>query len=165
MGISIDYYTNYEVKEMIEKYNKFIEEYKTTIDRLVARAFKLEGFNLPNVYIGIGVVTEQEIKQINSEYRKVDAPTDVLSFPIFTKQELDKMIEDKCDTEMSIGDIVLCMDVIERHAVEYGTGFNREMLYMIVHGICHLLGYDHEIEEEKKEMRALEEKILEGSEK
>ena len=64
MGISIDYYTNYEVKEMIEKYNKFIEEYKTTIDRLVARAFKLEGFNLPNVYIGIGVVTEQEIKQI-----------------------------------------------------------------------------------------------------
>ena len=164
MGISIDYYTNYEVKEMIEKYNKFIEEYKTTIDRLVARAFKLEGFNLPNVYIGIGVVTEQEIKQINSEYRKVDAPTDVLSFPIFTKQELDKMIEDKCDTEMSIGDIVLCMDVIERHAVEYGTGFNREMLYMIVHGICHLLGYDHEVEEEKKEMRILEEKILEGCE-
>lgn len=164
MGISIDYYTNYEVKEMIEKYNKFIEEYKTTIDRLVARAFKLEGFNLPNVYIGIGVVTEQEIKQINSEYRKVDAPTDVLSFPIFTKQELDKMIEDKCDTEMSIGDIVLCMDVIERHAVEYGTGFNREMLYMIVHGICHLLGYDHEVEEEKKQMRILEEKILEGCE-
>jgi len=75
------------------------------------------------------------------------------------------MKADKYDTETSIGDIVLCMDVIERHAKEYGTGFNREMLYMIVHGICHLLGYDHEIEEEKKEMRALEEKILEGCEK
>ena len=165
MGISIDYYTNYEIKEMIEKYNKFIEEYKSTIDKLVAKAFKIEGFSLPNVYIGIGVVTEEEIKQINSEYRKVDAPTDVLSFPIFSKEELDKMKADKYDTETSIGDIVLCMDVIERHAAEYGTGFNREMLYMIVHGICHLLGYDHEVEDEKKEMRALEEKILEGCEK
>ena len=149
---------------MIEKYNKFIEEYKTTIDKLVARAFKLEGFNLPNVYIGIGVVTESEIKEINKEYRKVDAPTDVLSFPIFSRSELSKMKEDKHDTEISIGDIVLCMDVIEKHAKEYGTGFNREMLYMIVHGICHLLGYDHEIEEEKKEMRKLEEAILEGCE-
>ena len=126
MGISIDYYTNYEVKEMIEKYNKFIETYKLAIDKLVAKAFKLEGFNLPNVYIGIGVVTEEEIKQINNEYRKVDAPTDVLSFPIFTREELAKMKADKCDTEMSIGDIVLCMDVIERHAVEYGTGLFAE---------------------------------------
>lgn len=75
-----------------------------------------------------------------------------------------KMKDEKYDTETSIGDIVLCMDVIKRHAVEYNTGFNREMLYMIVHGICHLLGYDHEIEEEKKEMRTLEEKILEGCE-
>ena len=165
MGISIDYYTNYEIKEMIEKYNNFINEYKEKIDRLVAKAFKLEGFNLPNVYIGIGVVTEDEIKQINSEYRKVDAPTDVLSFPIFSKEELTKMKEDKYDTETSIGDIVLCMDVIERHAMEYQTGFNREMLYMIVHGICHLLGYDHEDEEDKKQMRSLEEKILEGCEK
>ena len=164
MGISIDYYTNYEIQEMIEKYNKFIKDYKDTIDKLVARAFKLEGFRIPNVYIGIGVVTEEEIKQINSEYRKVDAPTDVLSFPIFSREELAKMKADEHDTETSIGDIVLCMDVIERHAKEYGTGFNREMLYMIVHGICHLLGYDHEIEEEKKEMRALEEKILEGCE-
>ena len=164
MGISIDYYTNYEIQEMIEKYNKFIEDYKETIDKLVAKAFKLEGFQIPNVYIGIGVVTEDEIKQINNEYRKVDAPTDVLSFPIFSREELTKMKEEKYDTETSIGDIVLCMDVIERHAKEYGTGFNREMLYMIVHGICHLLGYDHEIEQEKKEMRTLEEKILEGCE-
>ena len=162
MGICIDYYTNYEVKEMIEKYNKFIEEYKDIIDKLVARAFKLEGFDLPNVYIGIGVITESEIKEINNEYRNVDAPTDVLSFPIFSREELAKIKGKKRDTEISIGDIVLCMDVIERHAIEYGTGFNREMLYMIVHGICHLLGYDHEVEEEKIEMRKLEEEILKG---
>lgn len=165
MGISIDYYTNYEIKEMIEKYNRFIEEYKDTINKLVAKAFKIEGFNLPNVYIGIGVVTEQEIKEINKEYRGIDAPTDVLSFPIFSKKELAKMKEDKHNEETSIGDIVLCMDVIEKHAIEFGTGFNREMLYMIVHGVCHLLGFDHENEQDKKEMRVIEEAILEGSEK
>lgn len=164
MGISIDYYTNYEEDLMIEKYNKFIEEYKYKIDRLVEKAFKLEGFNLPNVYIGIGVVTEPEIKEINNEYRKMDSSTDVLSFPIFTKEELDEMKKSNCDKEISIGDIVLCMDVIERHAKEYNTGFSREMLYMIVHGICHLLGYDHENEMDKQEMRKLEEEILGGCE-
>lgn len=165
MGISIDYYTNYEEKEMIEKYNEFISTYKDKIDCLIAKAFELEGLKLPNVYIGIGVVTEKEIQGINNEYRKVDKSTDVLSFPIFTKTELDEMKKNEMKEEISIGDIVLCMDVIERHAKEYGTGFNREMLYMIVHGVCHLLGYDHEGEAEKKEMRTLEELVLGGCEK
>lgn len=164
MGISIDYYTNYEVKEMLDKYNKFISEYKDKIDMLVRNAFKLEKIDLPNVYIGIGVVTESEIKQINNEFRKIDKPTDVLSFPIFSKEELEELKKNGSEKELSIGDIVLCMDVIELHAKEYGTGFNREMLYMIVHGICHLLGYDHEIESDKKVMREMEEKILKGSE-
>ncbi len=162
MGISVDYYTNYEQEEAIRKYNDFISEYKDKIDGLIRRAFELEGFHLPNVYVGIGVVTEPEIQKLNSEFRNVDRKTDVLSFPIFSREELAEMKKSKNDEEMSLGDIVLCMDVIEEHSVEYGTGFNREMLYMIVHGICHLLGYDHEVEEEKREMRALEEKILEG---
>lgn len=164
MGISIDYYTNYEVKEMLDKYNNFITEYKDKIDSLIRYAFKLENINLPNVYIGIGVVTEQEIKQINNEFRKIDVSTDVLSFPIFSKEELEELKQKEYNKELSIGDIVLCMDVIERHAIEYGTGFEREMLYMIVHGVCHLLGYDHEEESEKKIMREMEEKILKGSE-
>ena len=64
------------------------------------------------------------------------------------------------EEEISIGDIVICLDVIEKQAVEYGTGFNREMLYMITHGICHLLGYDHIEENDKVVMRKMEEKIL-----
>ncbi|MBR5227808.1 MAG: rRNA maturation RNase YbeY [Clostridia bacterium] len=162
MGISVDYYTNYEKEDALEKYNKFIEQYKEKIDCLIRKAFEIEGFNLPNVYIGIGVVTENEIQDINNEFRSIDKPTDVLSFPIFSREELEKIKQENAEEEMSLGDIVLCMDVIEAHSVEYGTGFNREMLYMIVHGICHLLGYDHEVEDDKKEMRALEEKILEG---
>lgn len=162
MGISVDYYTNYEKEEALKKYNEFIQKYKERIDGLIRKAFELEGFNLPNVYVGIGVVTENEIKEINNEFRHIDKPTDVLSFPIFSREELEKIKKEKTDEEMSLGDIILCMDVIEAHSIEYGTGFDREMLYMIVHGICHLLGYDHEEEQDKKEMRTMEEKILEG---
>ena len=85
-----------------------------------------------------------------------------LLFFLFISWAKVQIKNENASEEMSLGDIVLCMEVIEAHSVEYNTGFNREMLYMIVHGICHLLGYDHEIEEEKKVMRALEEKILEG---
>lgn len=162
MGISVDYYTNYEGEEALKKYNDFIVEYKDRIDSLIRRALELEELNLPNVYIGVGVVTEAEIQKLNNEFRNVDRPTDVLSFPIFSSDELQKIKKGKNDEELSLGDIVLCMDVVQAHSVEYGTGFNREMLYMIVHGICHLLGYDHELEEDKRQMRCLEEKILEG---
>ena len=68
--------------------------------------------------------------------------------------------ESKKVKELELGDIIICIDVLQEHAIEYQTGILREMLYMITHGVCHLIGYDHEIEEEKKEMRTLEEKIL-----
>ena len=66
------------------------------------------------------------------------------------------------EEEVSLGDLVLCMDIIEEHSIEYGTGLDREMLYMITHGVCHLLGFDHEVEEDKIKMRAREEEILKG---
>lgn len=164
MGISIDYYTNHQEKEMIEKYNQFINSYKNKIDCIIAKAFELEGLKLPNVYIGIGVVTENEIKQINNEYRNINKSTDVLSFPIFTKLELDNIKKTNKVEEISIGDIVLCMDVIQRQAKKYRTSFNKEMLFMLVHGICHLLGYDHEEEQDSIEMKKLEKMILKGCE-
>lgn len=161
MGINIDYYTNYEQIEQLEKYEKFLKDYKDKIDALVERTFKLEGFEVLNVYIGVGIITEEEIKNINNEFRKIDASTDVLSFPIFSKEELENLKKSEKEEEISIGDIVLCMDVIEKNAIKFETGFDREMLYMIVHGICHLLGYDHEDENDKKCMRKMEEMILE----
>lgn len=159
--VNIDFYTNYEDEAKIAIYNSFITEYSERINCIIKEALKLNNINFENVYVGIGVVTKERINELNKEFRNVDRPTDVLSFPMFSREELENDMEYiNQDEEVSIGDIVLCLEVIEKQALEYGTGLNREMLYMITHGICHLLGYDHMEENEKKEMRTMEEKIL-----
>lgn len=116
------------------------------------------------ISVSIQSATEDEIKNINKEYRNIDKITDVLSFPIFEKEELDEIInqnvESKKIQELELGDIIICLDVVKKQAIEYNTGIKREMLYMITHGMCHLLGFDHIEDEEKIKMRNLEEKIL-----
>ena len=134
------------------------------IEIIINTALEEKNIKEQNVSIAISAVGKDEIHQINKEYRNVDRPTDVLSFPIFSREEINEFssLEDsKKVKELELGDIIMCIDVLQEHAEEYGTGILREMLYMITHGVCHLLGYDHMIEEEKTEMRALEEKILE----
>ena len=159
--INIDFYTNYEDENKLKIYDKYIKEYSEKINKIIEEALKLNNVKLSNVYIGIGVVTPARIHELNKEFRNVDRATDVLSFPMFSREELASGIDELDEKEeISIGDIVLCLEVIENQAIEYGTGFNREMLYMITHGICHLLGYDHIELDEKKEMREMEEKIL-----
>ncbi len=133
------------------------------IETIVLTALNEKKIENQNVSISISAVDKEEIHKINKEYRNVDRPTDVLSFPIFSREEINNfstLDEDKKVKELELGDIIICIDVLQEHAIEYETGILREMLYMITHGVCHLLGYDHEIEEEKKDMRILEEKIL-----
>lgn len=161
MKINIDFYTSYEEEKNIAKYEAFLESYQEKIDNLVKIALNLHGIdNLHNVYIGIGVVPKEEIRAINNEHRQIDKETDVLSFPIYTKEEIDDLKNKNVEEDISLGDLILCMDVIEEHSIEYNTGLDREMLYMITHGVCHLLGFDHEIAEEKAVMRMREEEIL-----
>ena len=115
------------------------------------------------ISVSISSATKDEIKQINKKYSGIDKVTDVLSFPIFTKEELNDIIkkEDaKKIKSLELGDIIVCLDVVKVQAVQYETGILRELLYMITHGMCHLVGYDHIKDEEKKEMRKLEEEIL-----
>lgn len=162
MNLNIDFYTDYEDLEKLNEYNEFLEKYSGKIKKIVEEALVLNEITLSNIYVGIGVVTMDTIHTMNKEHRNVDRETDVLSFPMFERGELNNLKNIPENEEVSIGDIVLCMDVIEKQAVEYGTGFNREMLYMITHGICHLLGYDHIEEDEKIDMRKMEEKILLG---
>lgn len=116
------------------------------------------------IYLSIQSVSAEEIQQINKEYRNVDKVTDVLSFPIFEREEIIDITNEKLDSkkikEIELGDIIICIDVVKKQALEFETGIKREMLYMITHGVCHLLGFDHIDENDKVEMRALEEKIL-----
>ena len=165
MKINIDFYTTYQDEENIKKYEQFLEKYEAKINLLIENALRLENINALNtVYIGIGVVPRDEIHDINKKYRNVDRETDVLSFPIYSREEIVSLKNKTIDEDVSLGDLVLCMDVIKEHSIEYETGFDREMLYMITHGACHLLGFDHEVEEEKQEMRKREEEILKNIE-
>jgi len=162
MKIDIDYYTDFESKENLEKYDKFLKEYKGKIDKIVRLALENRKILFGNFYIGIGVVSKESIQTTNKEYRNIDKVTDVLSFPMYDIQELEELKHnnEEDSQQMPIGDIVICLEKVEEQAAEYETGFEREMLYMITHGMCHLMGYDHEELEDKAIMRETEEKIL-----
>lgn len=100
-------------------------------------------------------VDNETIREMNREYRDKDAATDVLSFPMY---EADEEIDD--EEEILFGDIVISLERAQEQCEEYGHSLEREVMYLLVHGLLHLAGYDHMEEEDKKEMRAQEEKLL-----
>ena len=113
------------------------------------------------------VFTDEEgIRKLNAETRGKDAVTDVLSFPnldgILEKpiRKADFPFDADEEGNLFLGSIVICRKRAAEQAEEYGHSLRRELYYLAVHGLCHLLGYDHEREEDKEQMRAREEKIL-----
>lgn len=111
--------------------------------------------------IYITLTNNEEIHTINKEYRNVDKPTDVLSFPMYERNEIYKLKEEKeSDVEEILGDIIISIPKVKEQADEYGHSFERELAYLLTHGMLHLLGYDHMIEEEKTIMRKQEEIVL-----
>lgn len=112
--------------------------------------------------IYITLTNNEEIHKINKEYRDVDRPTDVLSFPMYEREEIPKLREEKQDDiEEILGDIIISIPKIKEQAIEYGHSYERELAYLTTHGMLHLLGYDHMIEEEKVVMRQHEDRVLE----
>ena len=111
--------------------------------------------------IYITLTNNEEIHTINKEYRNVDKPTDVLSFPMYERNEIYKLKEEKeSDVEEILGDIIISIPKVKEQADEYGHSLERELAYLLTHGMLHLLGYDHMIEEEKTIMRKQEEIVL-----
>lgn len=136
--------------------NKKIE-YEDTINEVIKACFKEEKLNNRNLYINIILTTPENIKQINKQYRNINKETDVLSFPMFEKEEIEKIDN---NIEEVLGDILISVQRVEEQAKEYGHSFTRELAYMVVHGFYHIIGYDHIEEEDKKKMRNKEEVIL-----
>lgn len=125
------------------------------------KCFEEEKIEDSKLLITITLADGEYIKKINKEYRNIDRETDVLSFPMFERKELEEKIKNKMfEYEDVLGDIIISIPRVEEQAKEYGHSFERELSYMIVHGFYHLMGYDHIKEEDKKEMRPKEEKIL-----
>jgi len=114
--------------------------------------------------VSISFVNNQEMRKLNKEYRNIDKETDVLSFPLaeFIEEELNTEDEgaEYIEEEIALGDIVISMEKAVEQSEEYGHSFKRELAFLLVHGMLHLLGYDHDEEASEGEMFDKQEEIL-----
>jgi probable rRNA maturation factor len=145
------------------------DELKNTINEVIEHALSEEMVCIP-CEVSIIFVDNDEIKDINKENRGIDRATDVLSFPMLDYEEGKvfketyseyKFKESDMDSDnLVLGDIALSLERAMEQSREFGHSFKREVCYLTVHSVLHLLGYDHMQEEDKKRMRLREEDIL-----
>ena len=148
----------YEIQYIDIEENK---EYEDIIKKVIKECFKTENLLESNLYVSITLTTPQKIRELNKCYRDIDKETDVLSFPMFEKEEIETKIENNdFQNDDILGDMVISISRVEEQAKEYGHSFERELAYMVVHSFYHLMGYDHIKEEDKAVMRPKEEEVL-----
>ena len=136
------------------------EELIETMRKAAEISLRKEGLDPEICEISVSFTDGERIRELNREYRGVDRVTDVLSFPQFDSvEELEEMGE--MTGVMELGDVVICADRAREQAEAFGHSFERELIYLFVHSIHHLLGYDHMTEEDKAEMRPREEAVME----
>ena len=136
------------------------ENYETIINQVINKCFETENLQDNNLYINVILTTPEKIKNYNKKYRNIDKSTDVLSFPMFEKEEIQEIKNKGNNIKEVLGDIIISIEQVKGQAVEYGHSFERELAYMVVHGFYHIVGYDHIEEEDKIKMREKEEYIL-----
>lgn len=126
------------------------------IRRAVEAALKAE--NLQQAEVSVLLTSDEKIHSLNKEWRGVDAPTDVLSFALNEGDEPELILAE--DMPVVLGDIIISLPRAQEQALAYNHSLQREISFLAVHGTLHLLGYDHEVDEEQQEMRMREEAIL-----
>ncbi|MBE6670860.1 MAG: rRNA maturation RNase YbeY [Ruminococcaceae bacterium] len=128
---------------------EFVPEYESLVKSAVEGTLEYEGFD-KDCEISVTFTDNENIRELNREYRDIDRETDVLSFPM----------EDDGD-EVVLGDVVISLEKAKEQAEEYGHSIEREISFLCVHSCLHLLGYDHETsEEDEKVMFAKQDEIL-----
>jgi len=125
---------------------KINDEIKNLIEKSIAAVLKVENLD-ENVEVSVSFVGDEEIRDLNRDYRGVDKSTDVLSFP---------MDDEFIIVSRILGDVIINTRRVMEQAKELGHSNERELSYLTVHSILHLLGYDHMEDEDKKEMRERE---------
>ena len=161
---------------MIINFNKICFNRKYIVKIQEAFDYAIKSLKVPckDLEVNISFVGKKTIKQQNMNFRQVDKVTDVLSFPTLLEPDVtdEQIVCDKLSKEnfsidvnpdtnaIFIGDICICKPVVFAQAKEYGNSKERELCYMAVHGLLHLLGFDHMRDEDKKNMRKVEEKIM-----
>jgi len=139
---------------------KLPQGYESLLKECVALACKLEGLQ-ENYEVSITIMDDESVRNYNRDYRGVDAPTDVLSFSLLeeTDDEPEIFIEGGEDS-LVLGDIIISAEAVRRQAEEYGHSVIRELCFLTVHGIFHLLGYDHQTSEAEQIMEAKQKQVL-----
>ena len=138
----------YDIDEVEEYFEE--EKIKEYIEYILKN--EKENFNEKDFYVSFMLTTNEVIHQINKEYRNMDRPTDVISFA-YNETENVGPVE-------IVGDIIISIDKVREQAKEFVHTDKREFYYLLTHGMLHILGYDHIIEDEKKVMREKEERYL-----
>jgi probable rRNA maturation factor len=133
--------------DFIDETGNITEEQETKIYGLLKLAAQME--EVSNAELSLTFVDNDAIQDINREYRGKDKPTDVISFAMEEMGEGELEIVGE-DLPRALGDIIISIPKAEEQAEEYGHSFMRELGFLAVHGFLHLLGYDHETEEEQK---------------
>ena len=133
-----------------------------TIRSVIIKTLEEEGCDF-EAEVSVTVVDLETIREINRRERNIDAPTDVLSFPMLEFDGNGDIIDSEFDMDgdkLLLGDIVICAERAKAQAEEYGHSFRREMAFLTVHSMLHLLGYDHMEKDEEEVMFARQEEIL-----
>ena len=142
-----------DFNSLIDGYNEYEEVY---LDLLMKTLSYLKIKCSP--IVSVSLVDEELIHQINRDYRHIDRVTDVISFAFLDNEDRENILKNEGD--VVLGDIYICLDVAKRQAEEYGHSLNRELRFLFIHGLLHLLGYDHMTKEDEEIMFPLQEKIL-----
>ena len=123
-------------------------------EKTIREVLRVENIS-ENAEVSLSIVDKETIHKLNKEYRNVDRETDVLSFPLD-----EEGFDNEGNPLILLGDIVICLDVAEDQAVDFGHSLEREIMYLICHSTLHLLGYDHIEEDDKLEMRSREKEVM-----
>lgn len=131
-------------------YSKVLDEYQHLLEKIAKFTLNYLNIDMPEILMDVSFVSKEKIKKINSEYRNKDYATDVISFALW-----DSGIKTPL-----LGELFICIPIVKIQAKKYNHSFKRELSFLFLHGLLHLLGYDHQNENDEKIMFNLQDEIL-----
>jgi rRNA maturation RNase YbeY len=129
-----------------------------TLQKTAHRILNLLGYT--DFDLGIWLTTNKTIRTYNRNYRHKDKPTDILSFPFYPKLKVGQHIKAQSSDERNLGDLIISLEYAQRDANKQNIPFSQQMKVLLVHGICHLLGYDHINDKDYVIMHKREQELL-----
>lgn len=142
--------------DLIDETKQLLKSHKQLLKDILKHTLAREGITY-ETELSLVITSNEVIKQLNFNYRNKDEATDVLSFPLVTAKEMEEYDE---PYPLALGDLVISIEKVNEQAAKYNHSFERELAFLAVHGLLHLLGYTHDTKEKEKTMFEKQEKML-----